>query len=369
MIPIPAPPGFAVDWDALDARFDFVRALKGTAQDPIHHAEGDVWIHTRMVCEAMAELAAFRARDEDERRIAFSGALLHDVGKPDTTRAEEDGRIHSHGHSTWGAIRARQILWRLDVPRAEREAIVALVRHHQSPFWLLEREDPRALAIRISQTARCDLLALVAEADARGRVCADQRRILDNVALFRDYCAEEGCLDRAFAFPTDHARFLWFLGKGRDPTFAPHEAFRCEAILMSGLPGAGKDRWVAEHVPDRPVVSLDRIRRERGVHPDDDQGPIVAAAREEARTHLRAGRSFVWNATNLSKRIRAQCIRLFADYDARVRIVHVEAPEPTLRAQNRARTHVVPDRIIDMLLDKWELPDVTEAHEVTYVTS
>ena len=31
------------DWDALDARFEWVRAMHGVVQDPIHHAEGDVW--------------------------------------------------------------------------------------------------------------------------------------------------------------------------------------------------------------------------------------------------------------------------------------------------------------------------------------
>jgi predicted kinase len=96
---------------------------------------------------------------------------------------------------------------------------------------------------------------------------------------------------------------------------------------------------------------------------------IVACAREDAREHLRAGRSFVWNATNLSKRIRAQCIRLCAGYGARVRIVYVEVPEPTLRAQNRARPRPVPDAVLDALLDRWEVPDTTEAHDVVYAVT
>ncbi len=37
------------------------------------------------------------------------------------------------------------------------------------------------------------------------------------------------------------------------------------------------------------------------------------------------------------------------------------------RAQNRARKAVVPDRAIDAMLEHWEVPDRTEAHEVTYV--
>ena len=31
--------------------------------------------------------------------------------------------------------------------------------------------------------------------------------------------------------------------------------------MMSGLPGAGKDFWVAENLRDLPVISLDALRR------------------------------------------------------------------------------------------------------------
>jgi putative nucleotidyltransferase with HDIG domain len=205
-VPAPAPPDFHVDWDALDARFDWVRAMRGTVQDPIHHAEGDVWIHTRMVCEAMCALAAFRTLGERERRIAFLGALLHDVGKPTRTQIGDDGRVTSKGHSAHGALLARRILWRLGVPFDEREEVVALVRHHQEPFWLIEREDPLRLVAASSQRVRCDLLALLAEADARGRTCEDQAKILDAIALYRAYAEEQGCLATPYAFPSAHAR-------------------------------------------------------------------------------------------------------------------------------------------------------------------
>jgi predicted kinase len=262
---------------------------------------------------------------------------------------------------------ARQILWRSKVPFEMREMVVAMIRHHQAPFWLLEREDPRDLAIRISQTARCDLLALLAEADARGRTCEDQKRLLDNITLFVEYVKEHGCLDKPFEFPSAHTRFLWCGGRQRDPLYEAHEDFRCEVTLMSGFPGAGKDHYVAENLQGLPIVSLDRLRHDLDVDPEDDQGAVVQAAREEAREHLRAGRSFVWNATNLSRKIRSLSLRLFADYDARIKIVYVEVDEETLRAQNRARKAQVPEHVLESLLSKWDVPDLTEAHDVEYV--
>ncbi len=363
---VPSRPSWTVDWSALRTRFDWVRRMDGTPQDPIHHAEGDVAIHTHLVCAAIASSPVFHALDDDARLVAFAGALLHDVAKPDCTRTGDEGRVTSHGHSVRGAMAARQILWRLGMPFAMREQVVGLVRHHQAPFWLLERDDPHRLVTTISQTVRCDWLALLAESDARGRTCADQRRILDNVELFRIYCEEQGCLTAPFAFPSAHARFQYLGGRQTEPLHVPHEDFRCEVVLMAGFPGAGKDRWIAEHLASWPVVSLDRLRHELDISPEDDQAAVVAHAREQAREHLRAGRSFVWNATNVSRRIRAQCTRLFADYGAQIRIVYVEVPEPMLRAQNRARRAPVPEHVLDTLLEKWEVPDTTEAHDVVY---
>jgi predicted kinase len=138
---------------------------------------------------------------------------------------------------------------------------------------------------------------------------------------------------------------------------------------MSGLPGAGKDRWIAENLPGWPVVSLDELRGELDVDPADNQGTVIQTARERAREHLRAGRSFVWSATNLSRALRSQTIRLAADYDARVRVVYVEAPPDVLFRQNAQRARPVPDTVIERLLDRWEVPDATEAHEVLHVVA
>jgi predicted kinase len=369
MMQLPLRPDFDVPWDDLDRSFAWVRRLRDCPQDPQHHAEGDVWTHTRMVCEAMAADSTWRALSETDRRVTWLSALLHDVAKPECTGTDLDGRIHARGHSQRGSVMARAILWRLLLPFEERERICALVARHQLPFWLLERGDPLAPALAVSVATRCSDLAMLAEADARGRRCLDQRKLLDAVELFRTFCDEQGCLERRWAFPSDHSRFRYFQRPGSDPSHHAHESFRCEVVVMSGLPGAGKDRWIAEHLPGWPVVSLDELRGELDVEPTDNQGTVIQAARERAREHLRAGRSFVWSATNLSRALRSQTIRLAADYDARVRVVYVEAPPDVLFRQNAQRARPVPEAVIERLLDRWEVPDATEAHEVLHVVA
>jgi putative nucleotidyltransferase with HDIG domain len=367
-IPWPQPPSWRVDWNELDAKFEWIRAMSGVPQDPIHHAEGDVWIHTRMVVEALSAMPAWRALDAAAREVVFAAALLHDVAKPSCTRTEPDGRVTARGHSVRGAILARRLLWRMELPFGQREAVCALIRHHQAPFFAIERDDAGRMARIISQTTRCDHLALVAEADARGRRCADPQRLLDNTALFGELCEEQGCRTGPASFPSAHSRLLYVRGDSADPYYLPHEHFRGDVVVTSGLPGAGKDSWVRSNLGHWPVVSLDQIRHELDVAPSDSQGEVVAQARELAREHLRAGRAFVWNATNLSQRLRTTVVNLLLGYGARVRIVYIEVPEVALRAQNRARPAAVPDAVIDRLLERWEVPEPGEAHEVRYVT-
>jgi putative nucleotidyltransferase with HDIG domain len=350
------------DWDALRA-LDWWQAMAACPQDVIHHAEGDVATHTRMVVEEMLALPAFAERTDAERAVLLLAALLHDIGKPDTTR-EEDGRITARGHSVRGEVMTRRLLWTNDIPFALREQVTALIRFHQHPFWLIEREDAKYQALRISQSARCDLLAILAEADMRGRICADRDAVLLNVACFREFCEEAGCLSAPYPFASDHSRFLYFRSGGeRDPAYHAYETGEAPTlILMSGLPGVGKDTYVRRHLVNLPCVSLDDIRAEIGVSPSDNQEPVLAVARERARQYLRHGESMVWNATNLSRELRTRRLSFADDYRARVRLIYVEVPAAVQRAQNKNRPARVPDNAMERIFRQWEMPDLTEAH-------
>jgi len=70
---------------------------------------------------------------------------------------------------------------------------------------------------------------------------------------------------------------------------------------------------------------------------------------QRARVHLRAGRSLVWNATNVSRQQRDLCVGLAANYHARVEIVALDAPPTVVRPRNRARRDPVPDRVLDRI--------------------
>lgn len=364
---VPTGPHWTLDWDTLGRHYPWIKRLRECPQDPEFHAEGDVWIHTRMVCESLAGLPAWRALPEQDRRLVFWAALLHDVAKPDCTVTQSDGRVTARGHSRRGAIAARDLMWRMGVPLAEREHVCGLIAAHQSPFFLIDQADPVRPATAISLRTRCDHLALLAEADALGRVCADQARLLDNIALFRLLCDDLGCLTQPYSFPSDLSRYWYFRRPDRVPDYQVHDETWGPVFVMSGLPAAGKDTWIARNCPDIPVIALDDLRQELGIDPSDGQGRLASIARDRARDLLRVRQAFVWNATNIGPRHRTALVNLFSDYGAFVGIVYVETSAEEQARRNSARLgDRVPDSAMSRMLARWEVPDLTEAPQVTW---
>jgi predicted kinase len=325
-----------------------------------------------MVTEALIADMNWRALEPERRSALFAAALLHDVAKPACMQIAVDGGVSSPGHARAGAALAREILTRGEgfmeaMPFPQREAVARLVRSHGVPLWFLEKRDPQRAVLAASMSARLDDVASLAEADVRGRICADQQELLERVALFRAYCEEQACLTQPYAFASDHGRFIYFRDLSKAPTYAAYDDTVCEATLMSGLPGAGKDTWITRHAPDVPVISLDAIRRELKVTPADDQGAVAALAKSRARELLRRQQPFIWNATNITRTLRTALIDLFAAYHARIRIVYLDAPWDVILRRNQEREASVPEPVIARMLRKLEVPDLTEAHEVDWV--
>ena len=95
-----------------------VAAMKGVAQPPEFHPEGDVWTHTLLLLEKLRHPTVTLAM----------GALLHDVGKPGTRRVAD--RIRFDGHVEEGVRLARAILARLRFSHEDSRLIEALIDQH-----------------------------------------------------------------------------------------------------------------------------------------------------------------------------------------------------------------------------------------------
>ncbi|NTF17037.1 AAA family ATPase [Agrobacterium rubi] len=358
-------------WEQLCEWLPVLLPLAECEQDEIHHAEGDVATHTRMVISELVGDPEWQQLDDHARFRLFWASVLHDVGKPDTSK-KVDGRWTSPNHSRVGSSIARRVLRDIGIPFETREQICSIIAAHQTPFHLYGKEDRERRAIALSLSLIPRELIMHARADARGRICADPDDLQMRLDLAEMEFANLGCLDRPFPFGNDESRVAYFMSEGRNPFYEAHEAYECDITVMSGLPGSGKDTWIAANRPGVPVVSLDTIREELDVTAGDNQGGVEQAAKERVKEHLRTRSDFVFNTTNITLNMRGKILNLIRDYNrvckARVTIVYIEPNPKTLLSQNGGRSQSVPPAVIERLVRKLDPPRPWEAHEIVSIT-
>jgi tRNA nucleotidyltransferase (CCA-adding enzyme) len=99
------------------AQYPELYALIGCQQDAEWHPEGDAWAHTIDVVRAMQIIAHPSTTDWEQHTTLIFAALLHDVGKPDTTHRSTEpktlGRWVSPGHDHVGAPIAQAFFKRI----------------------------------------------------------------------------------------------------------------------------------------------------------------------------------------------------------------------------------------------------------------
>ncbi len=351
--------------------------MKEVPQDPTWHGEGDVYQHTRLVCEALAADPAFRTlpiRSQQELSVA---ALLHDVGKIPNTKLEGDQWV-APNHSATGARMAREMLWKefdlCGTPEKQsfRETVCRLIRNHMLPGHILDQDDLERRLLRMAvdkelcQDFSIAQLCVLAQADVRGRIAPDTEELLEKVDLCRQEADAVACLHEPAFFADAYSQRAYFQGRGVWREQSLYDDTWGEVILLSGLAGTGKDTWIREHAAHLPVVSLDALRKTMGVSPTDKQGGVAQAAKEQARKYLRAKQPFIWNATNLTEAMRSKLVGLFEDYNAAVRIVYLETGwEENLR-RNANRADAVPEHVVEDMLGKLIPPQRWEAQYVEW---
>lgn len=142
-----------------------VDALFGVPEKREHHPEGDSGVHLGLVLDQAAGLAP------GDDQVAFA-ALLHDLGKALTP---DQALPAHHGHEHAGVPLVEAVCERYKVPAEYRALAVVACREHLNVHRLGELR-PATLHDLIERCdgfrkpGRIERLALVCEADARGRL-------------------------------------------------------------------------------------------------------------------------------------------------------------------------------------------------------
>jgi putative nucleotidyltransferase with HDIG domain len=239
------------DLNVLQAVLPELEALHGIEQSQFHHL--DVYDHTIEVLNSLAEidahLAAYFPDDARELRAVLDepladdltrgqalrfAALLHDIGKADTRRLTDSGRVTFIGHDSLGAEMIRKLCVRLRTSERLREFLAHITRHHLVLGFLVH-ERP------LSQRAIYRYLKLCSPVEVE-------------VTLLT-------CADRVAT-----------RGKNAEAAIEAHLDLARE-LMTAAL------RWRAEGPPRAPLRG-DELAEELGMEPGPDLGRLLAELEE-----------------------------------------------------------------------------------------
>ncbi|MFA5166559.1 MAG: HD domain-containing protein [Candidatus Paceibacterota bacterium] len=150
-------------------KFPELFALVGCEQSKEYHAEGSVWQHTKLVVDNASQIAEREHLNSEHRLILVLAALLHDVGKPNTTDKEV---LSAHQHAREGEEIAQRFLESIDAPKHIVKAVCSMVKHHMS--YATTSSGVRRLSNNLE--VPLSLLMLLMEADTKGRITNNVNR-------------------------------------------------------------------------------------------------------------------------------------------------------------------------------------------------
>jgi tRNA nucleotidyltransferase (CCA-adding enzyme) len=201
--------------------FPGVANMDGVQQDPAWHPEGDCFLHTLFVCDAMAQIATRENIKGEDRVVLMLAALCHDMGKFVTTEYKPHAsgymRWVSPGHDKAGVPIAREFLESIGCFPRIIERVLPLVSEHMAHIHgAATPRTVRRLALRLGPVTIRELLLLI-EADHSGRPPLDPG--LPEGAKLIQRIAGELTLENGGPKPIVMGRHLVELGVKPGPSF------------------------------------------------------------------------------------------------------------------------------------------------------
>ncbi|MFL0196585.1 HDIG domain-containing metalloprotein [Clostridium sp. WILCCON 0269] len=162
--------------------FNMLCKLKDTKQSLRYHPEGNVWNHTLMVVDEGAKV-----KNKSNNVSAFMwAALLHDIGKPSTTKTRGD-KITSYDHDKVGAELSRDFLSEFMDNIEFINKVYYLIRYHMHILFVLNKL-PFGDIKGMKEYGDIYEVALLGLCDRLGRGGCDRTKEENNVKLFIEKC-------------------------------------------------------------------------------------------------------------------------------------------------------------------------------------
>ncbi|HIT87843.1 MAG TPA: AAA family ATPase [Candidatus Coprocola pullicola] len=357
-------------FDEIAKDISVIQQLKYMEQNYDYHEEGNVYCHTKLVCEYIIENHFF-ALESKQKNILFTAALFHDVGKQYSTKIE-NGKIVSPFHGKKGEKLFREFFFKNQqffIPLKEREQIANLIAFHMLPMNFIEKVEIDYFLIKASWCVDMKLLYLLSLADINGRICKDKKTLLQTTSYFREYANEIECFDTKKSFFNNYTKWKYFQNHSVGYHCKIFDATLFDVMVLCGLPLSGKDTYISMYLNDMCCISLDDIRQKYKISPTENAGKVVQTAIIEAKQYLRKKQPFVWNATNIIFDTRQKLCNLFSNYGARVTFIYIEGQYHTLLQRNQVRQRTIPENVLNKMIQKMDFLQNYEGYQTKYFIS
>lgn len=339
------------NWEKILSIKEF-KDLVGAKQNTAWHQEGDVFEHTKLVCEQMLKELDYECYGNEYRILMLSAALCHDLGKPSTTywdEKEQQWKCKSHGQE--GAKITRCLFYDEDFEL--REEVCAMVEYHMILHHIFDGGEERA--------------------EKKMRELSKQ-----NVSLFSmiilNYCDSMGTKNEVETQETIGGRMdrmSKLACKVANTTHCDTESDSKEqtVYVMIGIPGAGKNYYIktTDWLSELPCASRDDIREGLGLNHDQLGTPAIEnkvtnILNNKIRKWAEEGKSFVINNTNLKRKYRDDYKKILGKYNLRWVYVYVEAPSIETNFERRQGENW--KNVITRMLRNFEFPSAVEYDEL-----
>ncbi len=164
--------------------YNMLYNLKNTNQSPKHHPEGNVWNHTLLVVD---EAAKVKSKSKNPRFFVWA-ALLHDIGKPATTKNHK-GKITAYDHDKVGAKLTEEFLFQLTEEIDFIQGVTQLVRWHMQILFVV-KDLPFGDIVTMKQSSDINEVALLGLCDRLGRTNVNKTAEENNIRLFLQKCSK-----------------------------------------------------------------------------------------------------------------------------------------------------------------------------------
>lgn len=365
---------------------DIIQQLKDTQQNPVYHAEGNVYNHTQMVLEHAEKYCAENAVSSEQEKVFRWGALLHDLGKIEVTEWRNE-KWSARGHERAGVSWARNILLQQpDITLSERKQILAITRWHHLPLrWITGEITYQELHNWASQTD-LNLIGQFAFFDFQGRLCKDKDKLLYRGQQFTEEIVPQimqniGSFEAAqTAYQTKslaHKNACWNAYKWQKMEswekllHKPSPEFKKPAfqvVMPIGTPKSGKTTHLKKKYPDSLHVSLAAWEME-GTLPIDpfNRQRILTAFQYHISVYSRHHSHIVLDGNNLEMETRLAVADIIREQNGHITYLILERTLAENLALNVKSENPLPEAAIIAAYRNFHYPHPWEAHDCQWI--